>query len=690
MSAVWQYFTKYEDGTFAQCKSCSMLVGRQQGCTTNMWKHLKTCSKSDPSSSGKLSKETTANRFKFKSQSSKLRKYYDSQLHHQSSFACKSCGKIIRAAKGSFFALNQHLKLCKKKLPHIQDLSQTQIGLNFSLDSANLKSVDNKIQSSSASNNIATLNEISEISIHNKFKPLNRFLPKEMNKSFLSTSTPNRKRSKIWRYFEKSVDEKQVAKCKCCSIKIKCTNGNTSNLWHHLKRHISRNELVLPSQQQSVEPNGLISNNNQENLSSTDNSDMDLNVSAMENQLKVVVACDTVTDLGFDKMSKNIALYFIKDLPAYNTLDGEGFTQLLKKFSSESASQSTASFFQDVIYSLKKKSLKILKRFLNESISPISLVVDCWTDDLNQTSFLGIYAYFINPNLSSSNFSCITLSCRTYSVFQLNTAYYIAESVNRWLKNANVFDLSEDSVLYEGSINAETTDTFMPYKTVSYIKTPITISLESFKDYKDIYLFGSLDCIYAKFNLCFSDCITKCICDNDLVPNIFKLIDSLLKFLKTDAAALSRLKTIEKGLGFATSLFLPSRMTESLTLGLKSLHFVTELKNAFLILFETSNINDNFPVLVQSDWASLRLVTDFLLNIQKVLKNHQNASISWFLPSFLEIENIISEFIERNSTIDYWDMIKPFVFYLKVSLNALIDETNDNVQYLVATFLNPG
>lgn len=677
MSAVWQYFTRFEDGTYAQCKSCKLLVSRQQGCTSNMWKHARKCSKTTLNSPLEKKKNTSSTvSDKLKKQASKLAKYFTPSSDN-SLVVCKNCDEALSVPKNNLSVLSSHLKNCPKNLnktlvktetvaefiPNIGSVEVFDDALELSDDPLDSSDFDGKATGHTSSDASLLLNLFSKNS---------------------KQSAAKRKRkstSNIWQYFDKISDGNNTAKCKSCQVSVKCTDGNTSNLWSHLKRRCFKNreyELALTNDR-FEQPESLSLIDQQVN----GNINFDETPSKVQKQLQVVVACDTVSEPSYDKMIRNLILYFVQDLPAYNTLSGEGFNRLIQRFSPNYSLYSTSFMFQNVISSLKQKSVSTLKQFLKDSVSPISLVVDCWNDDLKHASFIGVYAFFINPDLSSTETSCITLSCRTSPFSQLNESYFIAESVNSWLKDLDSSDTNRDG---EDRLAAES---FLPYKTVSFIKTPITLSLESFRDFKEINLMDTMDCICAKLNECFSDSVEKSLCDSDLVPNIFKLVDSLFKFLKTDDTALSRLRTIEKGLGFAKSLFLPTCAYGTVAAGLKALQFVLELKNAFMILFETSNINDSFPILVQSDWKSLSLVTHFLVSIRKIAVENESASVSWFLPAFLNIQSVIEKFVEKNSSSDFWDMVKPFVFYFKIAVNSVVDSVTDDMQYLLSTFLDP-
>ena len=703
MSSVWQYFSKCDDKNYAECITCKKVICRSQGCTTNMWKHMK-------HHHGLKLDGATSRQSVVDSQLSMLMTYYDPVKDNSKLVTCKTCRRTFKKINSNFSNLWRHRQCCNRLAPTEASLLEqtSSVSGQESKEATDTTQIKNSFDDSDLSARLPHP-ELSLLPSSSSFNVYNQPLKK-----------PRKRRktvSTVWMYFDRGTPEENCATCKQCKLRIRRSESNTSNLWTHLRRcHALRSSANMPVTSRITrrrssstnehrshdfesfldEDNGFIfpddyigdvnnyfAESNDPAVENNENQPKKSN----ENQISLLLNCDSPVK-PVDKVTKGLALYLIKDLPSYNALEGEGFNYLLNIIASNHHPPSSQHILEKVLSDLKAETTKVLKNLLRESVSSVSLLVDCWTDDVRQTSFITVYAYFINPKLSSTSTCSIALSSRTFPVNQLKESYFVIDSVNRWLRSDDGKQNQEESFRNDAASSGAENDAFLPYRSISFIKTSINISVDLFKDYKDTDSIRIMDCVNDKANKCFSEAASSCMKGTE--PNIFKLVDSLLNFLRTDALALSRLRTIQKGLGSSKFLFLPSDMHRSLESAVKSLQLLSEIKSALLILFETSSTSDNIPILLQSDWTALHSTTQFLTKVDSIICNCQNASISWYIPTFLKLQTMARECREKNSKSDSWSMVKPLVNNFEFAVNEVLINSYEDTEYVLATFMDPG
>ena len=664
-----------------------------------MWKHLERCSEAAAFlpekfqmkkfiSSSSITKSTAA--------STGLWRYFTISSKNSDMVTCKKCGEDIKRVKGNSSNLWKHRQACAQLLELIENTDEQNF--DGSTDEQSLESsIEGMVEEGSHTNGNTELildqpiNNPSEIQTSKQGESPRRNEEKKSRKP----------RSQVWQYFD--MINPQCAACKRCRTKLNRFDGSTSNLWGHAKRCYllsgkkkEKDSLSTGTSATSSFscPNEMIIDDDIQNyFGNFDGDGVVVNpptssaASFTSNQLGLSVAlkCDVPLEeqFTFDKITKKLAGFLIKELPSYDILEGPGFKEFANTLTPKYLMRTTKEMHDNVLSTFKVKTTNKLKKCLRESVSSISLVIDSWTDNLNQTSFIAVYAHFICPKLSPSTPFCITLACRTFPISQLKETYFILDTVNRWLRN----DLSEESFEGNCSMDDHENSSLLPYRCISFIKTPISIPLGIFKDYTDAESMRILDCVMTKVDQCFKE--AACNCMQGTEPNILKLIDSLLKFLQSDPSALSRLRTIQKGFGSTKFLFLPSDFKKGLQEAINSLQLLLELKNALLILFETSGTSDNFPVLLQSDWSALILTSNYVAEVQEIVNKCLNASISSFLPTFFQLQSMSKDYTDKHSRSDSWIMVRPLVASFELAIGETLTKYCNDEQYLLATFLDP-
>ena len=653
-----------------------------------MWKHLERCSESAAllpkefvlkrCPSGSLTKSTAAN--------SDIWRYFIPSVKDAGYVTCKKCNEDVKKVKGNTANLWRHRQACSQLLQLVQNSDEQNLDISTDEQSVD-SSIEDMIQDPIANEN-------------NNSVPLESQAIKqvELSRRFNEEKKIRKQRSQVWQYFDLAND--QCAVCKRCKAKLNRFDGSTSNLWGHANRCFrlagkKKKGPSIPTISSYTYPHESVDDDDIQNyFGNFDAEDAAIanlpsgQETSVQNKLQMPIILNydlrVEEHTTFDKITKKLAGFLIKDLPSYDVLKGQGFREFVIALAPRHSLKSTQEMHENVLADFKLKATNLLKKSLRESVSSVSLVIDSWTDSLNKTSFLAVYAYFIDPKLSSSFPCCITLACRTFPVSQLKETYFIMDTVNRWLRN----DTGEESIDETSCTSILENSSLLPYRSISFIKTPISIPMGIFKEYTDAESMRTLDCVQTKANQCFKEAAYSCMQGTE--PNILKLVDSLIKFLQSDPSALSRLRTIQKGLGSTKFLFLPSDFKKGLQEAVDSLHLLLELKNALLILFETSGTSDNFPVLLQSDWTALILTTNYANAIKEIIKKCENASISFFLPTFFQLQNMSKDYTEKNCRSDSWLMVKPLVVNFEHALDEVLLKYCGDEQYVLATFLDPG
>ena len=183
-SQIWLYFEKCkENSNFAICKTCHKVIGRPAGNTTNLWSHIRKC-------------------------------------YNREGLTAEQADNTPPPPPASGSPPAKTAKICKYVSVSELSVSPTPASPTATTSSTIIK-IDPACTSLAPS--------FSE--------PPPSFTEKPTNYQVMipTSGSMSRRKSKIWKYFDKLTSEPDVAQCKACLKHIRRSTGNTTNLWKHAK-----------------------------------------------------------------------------------------------------------------------------------------------------------------------------------------------------------------------------------------------------------------------------------------------------------------------------------------------------------------------------------------------------------------------------------------------------------------------
>lgn len=286
---------------------------------------------------------------------------------------------------------------------------------------------------------------------------------------------PPKKKSQVWKYYDKIDDNK--SKCKLCQKVIKCT-GNTTNLFGHIrnvhkaayieivpfqkitseKESITQSVLELDASSTNETPNGIVDklqSDSEAVIPSTSSSqsttkplDSDSEVIPIKRQKSIMASFQDISSYSESGIKtrklNNCLLYMIcKDHQPFSIVENEGFKNLIKAVAPQYKLPSRTSLRRwldnkyEVISETFKKKLS--------SIENLTLTTDIWSDTFNMKSFIGVTVHF------GIEIELISVTLGVYELDERHTSQYISEML---LKTCAEWGINKDYVMAVVTDNA--------------------------------------------------------------------------------------------------------------------------------------------------------------------------------------------------------------------------------------------